>query len=207
MRLRSSLLAIAIGVGLVVSGCATSGNTIDGSQVGPSPVVLEDSSPAQLGVFVSLNIGGYDVASRNQAVLDINFQHAGSPVAFIADERVTCNGVTLKRFQGGLFEFHFAVDPLPVVPAGIACTYSSDGHSAALSVPVPPMLKVVLPTDHERVSRGPHTLVQFSRPQQAGLWVVALSVNAKAAGEVQEMTPPKPSSTPGNLRSEMDQLP
>jgi len=76
---------------LIVIGCGGGETGLNSSQAGPSPTVLTDTSPGHLTVFVALNMGGYSAASRVKTLIDVNFQHSGRPVEFIAGERVTCN--------------------------------------------------------------------------------------------------------------------
>lgn len=183
-----AFLVLATLMALMISGCGASSTTIDGSQVGPSPIILEDTSASQLAVFISINVGGYDLATRNKAVLDINFQHTGRPVNLVAGEKLTCSTLKLTWHYGGGFEFEFEVGANGISATAIACTYDSHGRSAPLIIPLPPILEVVSPVDHAGISRGPSTIVRYRGAKEGGMWVVALSSNAKASAEVADMT-------------------
>src|SRR5690348_12706051 len=86
--------AAVIGIAVATAPCGASGDRL-GSQIGPSPIVLADTSPAQLSVAVLLNSGGYTDESRSKTLLDISFQHGGRPVQFVKGEKVACDGVEL----------------------------------------------------------------------------------------------------------------
>ena len=55
----------------------------------PPPVVLKDSSPGQLAVYVNVSLGGYDASTRDGILITVNFQHDGRQVKFVAGEHVT----------------------------------------------------------------------------------------------------------------------
>lgn len=175
----------AIGIAVVVIGCGGGQTGLNGSEVGPSPIVLKDTSPGQLTVFVALNMGGYDAATRDKTLVDVNFQHGGRLVEFIAGERVTCNDVALKRFTGS-FEGEFLT--ASIAGKSMSCVYKSRQQSAPFTVGVPQALVILAPLDHEQVRRSPHTTVRYSGGLETNLWVVALSTNAKAVAQSNDIT-------------------
>src|SRR6202171_2664663 len=86
------------GVVLIALAACGEPRGIIGSTVGPSPVVLTDTSAAQLTVSVALNMG--DSPPRDRTSLHIGFQHDGHPVKLVAGEHVECGGVASKPFIG-----------------------------------------------------------------------------------------------------------
>lgn len=161
---------------LALAGCGGTPTMVD-SRAGPSPVVLQDPTPDQLAVSVALNLGGYDLATRDQALLDVMFQHDGRPVRFVAGERVTCGGVAMKAYVGS-FESHLSI--ATVAARNLSCTYSWKGGSAPLVIGVPSALTVLVPMEHQAVARGRETVVRFAGATGGEIWVVALSPSAKA---------------------------
>src|SRR5712664_2562505 len=130
-----SIVATAIAPLLIACG----GNPADlnGSQAGPSPLVLQDTSPGQLTVFVALDMGGYDAASREKTLIDVHLQHGGRPVKFVAGEQITCGGVGLTQFTGS-FEGEFTT--ASIAGNTMDCVYRSGGQSAPLTIGIPPAL-------------------------------------------------------------------
>jgi hypothetical protein len=166
----------ATGMALIVLGCGGRQTGLD-SQVGPSPVVLKDTSPGQLAVSVALNLGGYDTSTRDKTVLDVNFQQSGRPVEFTGGESVTCTGVALKRFIGS---FEVTLPTASIAGRAMTCVYTSGQQSAPLTFRVPKELVILMPREHEPIPHGPRTIVTYSGDPDNTLWVVALSPNAKA---------------------------
>ena len=176
-----ALLALAL-----IAGCGGSGGSELGSQVGPSPIVLNDTSPAQLSITVNLNMGGPDVASRAKTLLDIGFQHGGRPVQFVAGESVTCNGSQLKAFGGGWFESEFATNR--IAGQALGCTYGWHGHSTPFALDVPPALVVTAPADNERVNHNGRLVVRYTGATNSDVWLVGLSPTSKAQSLPTEIT-------------------
>ena len=173
----------AIGTALIVIGCGTAPTGLNSSQAGPSPIVLKDTSPGQLAVLVGVNMGGYD--PRDKTVIFVTFQHDGRPVQFVAGETVACNSVGSKRFTSS-FEGEFAT--ASIAGKTLTCVYKSGQQSAVLNVPIPPALVIVAPLDHEQVRHGPGTTIRYSGVLNNDMWVVALSLNAKAVAQPKDIT-------------------
>lgn len=178
-------LVLPIGIGLLVGACGSSPAGLNDSEAGPSPVVLKDTSPGQLTVSVGVNMGGYDANARDRTLIDVNFLHDSRPVRFIAGEQLKCNDVPLKSFTGS-FEIEFAT--MLIAGKAMTCVYRSGSQTASLTFDIPPALVILSPTDHEKVRHGPRTTVRYSGAMKSDLWVVALSPNAKAVAETNEIT-------------------
>lgn len=155
------------------------------SQVGPSPVVLKETSAGQLAVFVAVDQGGYDTASRDMTRIDINFQHEGRPVNFVAGEQVACAGVTLTRFTGS---FEGTFPSASIANRAMTCVYTSGPQSAPISFHVPARLVILSPREHQQVPHGPHTIVNYSGEVDSTLLVGAINLTAKAFAQPDAIT-------------------
>jgi hypothetical protein len=156
------------------------------SQVGPSPVVLADTSASQLNVSVRLTIGGYDTSTRDRTMIDVNFLHGEHPVQFVADERVVCAGVSLQRFTGA---FEGTVATESIAGTVMTCVYTSGPQSASLSLRVPQAPVILSPRDREQVPHGANTTVTYSLQPDPTMWVIAISPQAKAVAKPDSITP------------------
>jgi hypothetical protein len=156
------------------------------SQGGPSPVVLSDTSAGQVSVSVHLNLGGYDPATRDRTMIDVNFEHLGHPVQFVADEHVVCGGVALQRFTGS---FEGTLFTASIAGRPMTCTYTSGRQSAPISFYVPHAPVILSPSDRERVPHGASTTIRYTADPDTTLWVVALSPHAKAVAKPESITP------------------
>jgi len=165
--------------------CGGGATGISDSQAGPSPAVLKDTSPSQLTVFVAANMGGYDATTRDKTLIDINIQHGGRPVKFVAGEQITCNDVVLKSFTGS-FEIEFRT--ASIAGKAMTCVYRSGQQSGSLTVGIPQALVILAPSDHQQVHHGSGTTVRYTGARDTNLWVVALSPNAKAVAESNQIT-------------------
>ena len=165
---------------LALSACGEAHGDYTGSSLGPSPVVLTDTSAAQLTVSFALNMGGYDNTSREWTLVHVGLMHDGHPVKFVAGEHVTCGGVVSKQFTGS-FEGSFLTASIADKP--MTCTYTSGQQSASLTFRVPKQLVVLSPREHEQVTRSPRTIVSYSGSMDPTLWVVALSRMSKASAQ------------------------
>lgn len=170
---------------MMVIGCGVSPTGSGSSEIEPSPIVLTDTSPGQLNVFVSLNMGGYDSVSRDRTLIDINFQHGGQPVKFIAGEHVICNGVVLKSFVGS-FESYIPTES--IADKAMTCTYTSGQQSASINLRIPHDLAIVAPHESEQVPRSSATTIRYSGAMDTSLAVIALSANAKAVAQSKDVT-------------------
>jgi len=173
------LLTVPIAIVLLAACGAGGGQTgVDGSSVGPSPIVLQDTSPGQLSVYVAVSLGGYDISNRDKTRINVMFQNNGHPVKFVAGEKVICGGVTpLTRFIGA---FEGTVPTASIAGRTMKCTYTSGQQSAALTFRVPKALVILSPREHEQLPHGPHTIVTYSGEPDSTIWVVALGTQAKA---------------------------
>lgn len=195
---------------MVMAGCA--GPSI-GDSITPSPVVLAETSAGRLPVSVFLTLGGYDTATRDHALIDLNFAIDGHPVQFVAGEMVICNGTQLKRLLGA-FEAQFPIDDI----AGkvMTCVYTSGGQTAELSIPVPQKLQILSPRELDSIPHGSKTVVVFKAPPHGSLRVGALSSQMKAFAEPDPETSTQagldtsgfqPGSGTISLTEELDRLP
>ena len=155
------------------------------SQAGPSPVVLKDTSAGQLAVFVIVDQGGYNTASRDMTRIDILFQHGGRPVNFVAGEQVVCAGGTLTRFTGS---FEGTFPSASIANRAMTCVYMSGPQSASLSFHVPARLVILSPREHQQVPDGPHTIVTYSGEVDSTLLVGAISPSWKAFAQPEAIT-------------------
>lgn len=171
---------------IIVIGCGGGSAGFNGSSAGPSPIVLTDTSPGQLNVFVSLNMGGYDSVSRARTFIDIFFQHSGRPVKFTAGEHVICNSVLMNGFVGS---FETSMPTESIADKAMTCTYTSGQRSAFISFRGPQQLVIVAPRENEQVPRGAATTVRYSGAMDSSLGVVALSQDAKAVARPKDITP------------------
>jgi hypothetical protein len=169
----------------LILGCGAIHGDYPSSQIGPSPIVLSDTSPGQLGVLVGLNMGGYDAATRHTTQMHVSFQHGDRRVNFIAGEQFACNGVVPKRFVGS-FEFSHPTEAI----AGkvMTCLYTSGQQSTSISFKVPPELAIVAPREHEQVPRSSNTTVSYRGGMNTDMWIVALSPNWKAVVQPKDIT-------------------
>jgi hypothetical protein len=170
--------AAVTGIALIALSACGGPHGIIGSTVGPSPVVLNDTSAAQLTVSVALNMG--DSTPRDRTSLHVGFQHEGHPVKFVAGEHVECGGVASKPFIGS-FEGSFAT--ASIADKVMTCTYTSGQQSASLSFRVPKQLVILMPREGEQVPRGRSTIVSFTGSSDPSPWVVALSRMSKASAQ------------------------
>src|SRR2546421_6974455 len=127
--MRTSLVA-----GLVASMLVACGAVEHGDSVAVQPTVLADSSPRNLNAAVIVSLGGYDVNTRDHALLDVNVMSGGKPVKFVAGEAISCEGRALTAYIGA-FEAAFAVADLS--GRTVSCTYTWPGGSAGLTFEVP----------------------------------------------------------------------
>lgn len=146
----------------------------------PQPVVLPDTTPAQLDAFLAVTMGGYDAATRDMTQLHVGFAAGGRPVQFIADERVVCNGVTLQRFVGS---FDAMVPTTTVAGKLLSCTYTSGHSSATFTLTVPAAPAILAPRNHAQVPREAQTVVQYRLPAGTVSGVVALAPAGKATAD------------------------
>jgi hypothetical protein len=168
----------ASGIALIMlSACGAAHGDFNDSSAGPSPVVLKDTSAAQLSVIVALNVGGYDNTTRDRTLVDLMIQADGHPVRFVAGEKVACGEVALKGFTGS-FEGSFAT--ASIADRVMTCTYTSGQRSASLTFRVPKQLVILSPREHDQVPRGRSTIVSYTGSADPTIWVVALSKMHKA---------------------------
>lgn len=179
-------LAAFTAAGILVA-CGRSGTVGEySSGPGPSPVVLQDTSPGQLTVSVVMSIGGYDAATRDRTLIDVLFRHGGLPVAFIAGEQVTCAGIAMKAFTGS---FENAVPTSSVAGKTVTCIYTYGRQSAPFSFKVPAGIIILAPQERQRVPRAVGTRISFTGGVDNTLWVVAISPNMKAVAKPGDITP------------------
>jgi hypothetical protein len=168
---------------LIVAGCgAGSGNTAGMSSAGPSPIVLTDTSPGRLQIYVSVTMGGYDARTRDSTTIHIGFA-VGTfiPVKFVGDERLTCGGSTVQLMSRDYFDADFRTDA--IAGKAVSCIYVSGDKSATIDFDIPGKLAIVSPREHATVQRGEHTPVVYSANAGSHLWVGALSLMYKAFSE------------------------
>jgi hypothetical protein len=150
-----------------------------GSQVGPSPAVLEDTSPSQLDVLVTAQMGYIDQGA-DQTLIDLTFQHDRRPVKFVAGELMKCNDAPVKSFTGS---FELELPTISIAGRQVKCLYRSGGQTASVSFELPPRLVILAPSSGQQIRRGTRTVVRFDGATAAELWVVALGPDAKAVAE------------------------
>ncbi len=161
---------------LLASCCRGSPGPTDESSVASSPVVLKDTSPNQLRVFVGITLGGYDSSTRDRALVDVGFQANGRPVKFVADEAVTCNEIPLNRFIGA---FEATLSRTMIEGKSMRCRYSYRQRSAPIAFGVPCGLVILSPREHESVTASPQTTVDYRAAADATPWVVAFGSRSK----------------------------
>lgn len=176
-------LAVVFGM-LVLTACGHADSPGLASQAGPSPIVLTDTSPAQLAVFASVDMGGYDATSRHKARIEVYFRHGDRPVKFVAGEQLTCNGIVPERFMG----FEISVPSESIAGKRMTCAYTSGGQSTPFSFKVPPELVILSPREGDAVARSQSTTVTYSGVTSSETWVVALSTNMKAVAKPGDIT-------------------
>jgi len=145
--------------------------------VGPPPVVLEDTSPSHLALSLYLTVGGYDSSTRNMTEMAISFSSRGRRVQFVADERVTCNGVALQR-GGGTFDVKVSSDTF----SGklVTCTYASGRSATTATFTMPVAPTIVSPQDNVELARSTKTAVTFRIGGHSTMfYVIALGPTSK----------------------------
>jgi hypothetical protein len=125
------------------------------------PVILADTSPSNLDVYVSLNVGGYDTTSRDITFIGFGFTSQQRNVQFAAGERFTCGDHNLMRPDG-------TIGPLELPTGAVAgktlnCRYVSGQTSAEITftTPIPPT--ILSPADHAEVARNATTTIRYRR--------------------------------------------
>lgn len=159
--------------------CGGSTGRLD-SQVGPSPVVLTDTSPGQLSVFVAITLGGYEATSRDSGMVHVSFITGDRPVKFVAGERVTCAGIGMTPYVGS-FEEGFAIDAIAGKP--MTCDYESRKDSAQIVFGIPKRLVILSPRDHDIVPHSSHMEINFDAAAGGSVRVGALATQMKAFAE------------------------
>ena len=145
---------------------------------GPPALILKDTSPSHLALSLNLSVGGYDASTRNLTELAISFSSQGRWVQFVADERVTCNGIALPR-GGGTFDLKVSTDTF----AGklVTCTYMSGRSSATITFTAPAAPAILSPRDNVALARSVRTAVTFRIGGHSTMfYVIALGRNSKA---------------------------
>jgi hypothetical protein len=145
---------------------------------GPPALILKNTSPSNLGVSLNLSVGGYDASTRNLTELAISFSSQGRWVQFVADERVTCNGIALPR-GGGTFDLKVATDTF----AGklVTCTYMSGRSSATITFTAPVAPAILSPRENLALARSTMTAVTFRIGGHSTMfYVIALGRSSKA---------------------------
>ena len=162
---------------LLASSCRGSLGPTNASSVASAPVVLKDTSPSQLRVFVGLTLGGYDSSTRDRALIDVSFQANGRPVRFVADEAVTCDETALNRFIGA---FEATLSRTMIEGKTMSCRYCYGQRSAPIAFGVPWGLVILSPREHESVGASPQTTVDYRAAADATPSVVAFGSRSKA---------------------------
>ncbi len=145
---------------------------------GPPPVVLGDTSPSHLDLSLYLSVGGYDSSTRNMTEMAISFSSRGRRVQFVADERVTCNGVALQR-GGGTFDVKVSSDAF--ASKLVTCTYTSGRSAATVAFTMPVAPTIVSPQDNVELARSTKTAVTFRIGGHSTMfYVIALGPSSKA---------------------------
>jgi len=145
---------------------------------GPPALIVKDTSPNNLGVSLSLNVGGYDASTRNLTELAISFSSQGRWVQLVADESVTCNGIALPR-GGATFDVKVSTETF----AGklVTCTYVSGRSSGTITFTAPVAPAILSPTDSVALARSSRTAVTFRIGGHSTMfYVIALGRNSKA---------------------------
>lgn len=176
-----------LGALIVVAGCgsaatnvahppstlSTSGSTSLPGDRGANPIVLSDTSPShlELGIFVML--GGYDAASRDQVMVELNFTSGGSIVRLVAGERIACGGHQVQGAGNTNWQISAASGET------LTCTYISGATTATFSFTIPHAPVILTPHDQAQVARSATTTVTYSTDGPV-FSVVALSTASKA---------------------------
>jgi hypothetical protein len=170
---------------LLVSGCApqhTAGSVMPTSTASstasdiPADATPWDSSsdtlPGQLDLFLSLNIGGYDAATRNMMELNMHFEIEGSIVQFpTGRERISCNGVALTNYRAA---FDLKVSSEVFSGKRVTCTYTSGAASANFSFTCPLAPAILSPQEHAQVSHSRRTPVNYRASQDQTFYIIAI---------------------------------
>jgi len=177
----------------LVSGCAPGSATSTGSVAsttspsptpvtivdgaGPPPVILKDTSPGQLALYLNLTIGGYDASTRDITELDIGFLHQGRGVQFVAGEHITCNGLTIPSFGAN---FNLKAPSATFSGKLVTCVYYSGKTSATFSFTAPLAPAILSPQEGAQVRRGRQTPVSYRVSPDGPYYVIALDAPQKA---------------------------
>lgn len=102
------------------------------------------------------------------------------PVAVVASEQIYCDGVAYTHFQAA---FGRDVSTSSIAGRTLNCLYTAGQHSAEFAFSVPDQLEILTPLSHERVHRGPSTMVTYKN-RRTTLSVLAMSSNSQAGGPV-----------------------
>jgi hypothetical protein len=182
-------LAVLVLAGLV-SGCAANsgtsthpGTSATGpsptasatpimDRAGPPPITLKDTSPGQLSLVMSLEIGGYDAQSRDMTGMDVVFMHQGRVVQFVAGEHLSCNGLAVPGYGSN---FYLKVPSETFSGKLITCTYASGKTSATFTFTCPLSPTILSPQDNTQVTRSSRTSVSYRISPDWAYYVIALS--------------------------------
>lgn len=155
----------------------SSAGSVDGSNAGPKPIILKNTAPSQLDVYLTLTLGGYDVTSRDQTAIYFSFTSAGRPVQFVGAERVVCDGKALTRYPG---EFSGTMLTASVAGKTLTCVYTSGATSTSVTLAIPHAPVIVSPHDGARIPRATATTITYQIPPGSLAGVVATGHGGKA---------------------------
>ncbi len=131
---------------------------------------MKNTAPSQLDVYLTLTIGGYDVASREQTAIYFSFTSAGRPVQFVGAERVVCDGKALTRYPG---EFSGTMPTASVAGKTLTCVYTSGATSTSVTLAIPQPPVIVSPHDGARIPRATTTTITYQIPPGSLAGIVA----------------------------------
>lgn len=179
-------LALMALIALLTAACAPGGaQSSSGSDIAPKPVILQNTAPNQLDVYVILTLGGYDRQTRGATTMTISFTSGGRPVKFVGDERVTCDGKPLTRYVGA---YEVSMPTASVAGKTLTCVYTSGASSASVALAVPQAPEIMTPHDGAATPRAAKTLVTYRTPPGALQGVVATGTRSKALPSPGAMT-------------------
>jgi hypothetical protein len=156
---------------LLVGGC---GSAVPGPSTGDSvaiqPVIMNDAPPGQLDSHVYIDLGGYDAATRDRALIDIGFTSGGRPVKFAGGQQLKCNGSSTNLFTGS---FELSLSAPAVAGTSMTCLYTNGQESTPLTFRVPVGPVFLSPREHDIVPRSALTTVTYKTEPSSWLTVVA----------------------------------
>jgi hypothetical protein len=124
-----------------------------------------------MALSVSLNMGGYDAATRDMLELDVAFTIQSNPVQFSHGESVTCNGVALPGYGTN---FDLKVPSEVFSGKLVTCTYAAGKTSATFSFTCPLAPAIFAPQEHAKVPHSKQTAISYRISQDQPFYLIAI---------------------------------